>query len=101
MIDISPEYLELVAKILREQFPFAEVRAFGSRITGKSFKFSDLDLVLVCEKKIDWRLIEKLKDAFSESDLPFMVDVIDWNAISVEFKQIIEQKYEILQKPQE
>jgi len=41
-----------------------------------------------------------LKEAFEESDLPFRVDITDYNAISNEFRAIIKAKYEILQKGQ-
>jgi len=30
------------------------------------------------------------------SDLPFRVDILDWNAISPEFKKVIEQGYEVI-----
>ena len=42
-----------------------------------------------------------LREAFEESDLPFRVDVIDYNAVSDEFRAIIDAKYEILQKSDE
>lgn len=96
MIDIEPEYLELIKRILSEHFPDIEARAFGSRVDGKASKFSDLDLALVGEKKLDWRKIERLKDALSESDLPIMVDILDWNAISEEFRRVIEKKYVVI-----
>jgi len=37
------------------------------------------------------------KYAFSESDLPFMVDVLDWNTVSPRFREVIAGAYEILQ----
>jgi uncharacterized protein len=98
MIDLEEKYLAEVLRILRNQAPNCEVRAFGSRVTGKAAKFSDLDLALVGDEKLDWRKIELLKDSFSASDLPMIVDVIDWNAISDEFRATIGTKYEILQK---
>jgi len=36
-----------------------------------------------------------LRDAFSESDLPFKVDVVDWAEISESFRKVIEEKNEI------
>ncbi len=98
MIDIEGKYLAEIRRILNEQMPDCEVRVFGSRIEGNAGEFSDLDLVLVCDEKLDWRRIELLKDAFASSNLPMTIDVIDWNAISDEFRAIIDAKYEILQK---
>ena len=34
------------------------------------------------EDKLDWIMVEDIKEAFQESDLPFRVDILDWNAIS-------------------
>jgi uncharacterized protein len=97
MIDMDEKDLANVRRILKEHAPDCEVRVFGSRIEGKAGKFSDLDLALVADQKLEWRKIELLKDAFAASDLPITVDVIDWHAISDEFRTIIDKKYEIIQ----
>jgi predicted nucleotidyltransferase len=98
MIDIDEKYLAEIRRILSEQMPDCEVRIFGSRIEGKAGEYSDLDLVLVCNEKLDWRRIELLKDTFASSNLPMTIDIIDWNAISDEFRAIIDANYEMLQK---
>ena len=38
-----------------------------------------------------------LREAFEESDLPFRVDIVDYNTVSEAFRAIIEEKYEIVQ----
>lgn len=48
---------------------------------------------------LNWRLIESLKDAFSESDLPFTVDVLDWHTIPDSFRDVILRQYEVVQAP--
>ena len=101
MLDLDKKYLEKVKRILGEIVPGCEVRAFGSRVNGLAWKYSDLDLVLIAGKKIADRRIARLKDAFSESDLPFMVDVLDWNDISEDFRKIIEKEWETVQYPEE
>jgi predicted nucleotidyltransferase len=98
MIDLEREYLEIVRQILREHVPECEVRAFGSRVSGDSRRYSDLDLALVSEKELGWRKIESLKDAFSESDLPIIVDVVDWNATSEGFRGTIQDHCVVLQR---
>ena len=50
---------------------------------------SDLDLVIVGESAIPLQRMQLLEEAFSESDLPFRVDVLDWHAISPEFREQI------------
>ncbi|MBI5945269.1 MAG: nucleotidyltransferase domain-containing protein [Chloroflexi bacterium] len=99
MIEITPEHLKIVLNTLERLAPECEARVFGSRYTGKAKKYSNLDIVLVGTKKIDWRQIAKIKEAFEESTLPYRVDVLDWNAISLEFRKVIEdQGYEVIRK---
>ncbi len=87
----------LVQKILKQHFPGLEVRAFGSRVQGKAKLYSDLDLVLIGGKTLDWRKIEMLKNAFSESDLPMSVDIVDWNALSDDFRKIVSENNFLVQ----
>ena len=98
MIDLEPEHLQEVRRILRAFVPDCEVWAFGSRVTGKAQKFSDLDLALVAGHALDWQRIESLKDAFSASSLPIMVDVVDWRAVSESFQEKISKSHVVIQK---
>jgi len=98
MIDIEEKYLAEIQRILSEQAPDCEVRAFGSRIEGNADKYSDLDLVLIGNERLNWRKIESLKDAFAASDLPMIIDVIDWHTLSDEFKAVIEKSCKVIKK---
>jgi len=60
--------------------------------------YSDLDLAIVGDKKINLKILADIKEAFEESELPYRVDVLDWNAISENFRKIINEKYEVIQK---
>jgi len=82
MIDIKPVHLETVKRILAEHVPDCEVRAFGSRVVGKAKVYSDLDLAVICQGDLSAECLRHLKEAFEESDLPFRVDVLDWNRTS-------------------
>jgi len=99
MIDISPDQLQTIKEILKHHAPACEVRAFGSRFRWTAKDYSDLDLAIVGKEKFPFRKISALKTAFEESDLPYRVDVLDWHAISPEFQKVIEQGYEVIQKP--
>ncbi|MBN2590559.1 MAG: nucleotidyltransferase domain-containing protein [Sedimentisphaerales bacterium] len=98
MIDLEEKYLSEIKWILAKFVPDCEVRVFGSRIEGKAKKFSDLDLALVGKEKLDWRKIESLKDIFSATDIPIIIDAIDFNSITEEFKKIIENNYQVIQE---
>lgn len=94
MIDLQPEYLKIIKEILAQHVPNCEVRAYGSRITGKAHKYSDLDLVIIGKQRLKSETISALKEAFAISDLPIIIDVHDWHAIPTSFREIIEAKYE-------
>jgi type I restriction enzyme, S subunit len=98
MIDISPHDLKTVKRLLADYFPNVEARVFGSRYQWTAKDYSDLDIVLVGSQKLDWLKLDRLREAFAESDLPFRVDVLDWHVISPEFQQVIERGYEVIQK---
>jgi predicted nucleotidyltransferase len=98
MIKIKPEYLKQIKTILRKNASQYEVWVFGSRVTGKSWEYSDIDIALKSESKIEVEIIESLHDIFGESNLPITVDIIDLNSISDEFRKIIEENYEVIQK---
>ena len=97
MIDLLEKHLRLVREILAQQVPGIEVRAFGSRVTGKAKPYSDLDLVVVGAEKLPQEVYYRLKDSFEESTLPIRVDVLDWHRISPEFKEVIERVYQVIQ----
>ena len=86
MSNISKSQRTQVIEILRQFLPKdIQVYAYGSRVTGKARTYSDLDIAIKGNEPLSFELLGQLKEAFSESDLPFMVDLIDLNAISTEF----------------
>lgn len=96
MLDLEPKHLEMVRTILADHFPECEIRAYGSRVSGKARKYSDLDISIVGDEKLDRRRLMELRNAFDESDLPIRVDVHDWHNTSAEFQSIIEDRYEVI-----
>ena len=91
-IDLKKKYLKEIQAIIQHHAPDCRIRVFGSRATGKSGKFSDLDLAIEGSKELDLRTMVKMKNAFRESNLPFKVDVLDWLAISGDFREQINQE---------
>ncbi|MDR7122305.1 nucleotidyltransferase domain-containing protein [Rheinheimera soli] len=91
-LDISSEHLAIVQHILRQLVPSCEVWAFGSRVKGAAKPFSDLDLVIMSQQPLSLALMASLQEVFSESDLPWKVDIVDWSTTSPDFKAVIEQQ---------
>lgn len=92
MIDLAPEDLAEVRRILAEHLPGVRVMAFGSRVRGTARPYSDLDLALCAAAPLPISRLEALRDAFAASDLPFLVDVIDYAAVSPAFRQTIDAR---------
>jgi type I restriction enzyme, S subunit len=97
-IDILPEHWLLVEAILKRHVSKEEVWAFGSRVNGTARKYSDLDLVVITNRPLSLEISAALNDDFSESDLPFKVDVVDWSTTSEAFRSIIELQKVVVQE---
>jgi type I restriction enzyme S subunit len=48
-------------------------------------------LVIITDKPLSLNVIASLKEDFSESDLPWKVDIVDWATTSEPFRKIIER----------
>ncbi len=96
-IDVAAADLAEIRRILREHLPQCEVRAFGSRVTGKAKPWSDLDLAVAGPAVIPWNALSELTEAFQASELPFRVEVMDWWAASPAFQQVIDENYVVIQ----
>lgn len=98
-IDLRPGEWEIVRCILRRHLPECEVWAFGSRVKHTAKVFSDLDLVILGSQPLTLSKMADLRDDFTESDLPFKVDIVDWATTSPQFRAMIEAGYVVLQQP--
>lgn len=86
----------IVLDILRGELPGLEVWAFGSRVSGTAKPWSDLDLALISARPIGMAQMASLRDAFSQSDLPWKVDLVDWSVTSPEFRELIARRFAVL-----
>lgn len=99
-IEIRPEQWAIVRDILRTYVPHCDVWAFGSRAKGAAKPFSDLDLAVITTEPLALDLRAALADQFSESDLPWKVDVVDWALTSDVFREVIKRDKVVVQTAQ-
>jgi predicted nucleotidyltransferase len=90
---IDPKHLSIVLEILKK-YPFT-FYAFGSRVKGNPKKFSDLDLCFI--ENIPGNMQSQIDEDFEESDLPYKVDVINWNTCDESFQNIIRGDLSLVQ----
>jgi len=89
-IDVQPDHWRIVDSVLQKHVPQYDVWAFGSRARGAAKPYSDLDLAIITDRPLPLAVASALADDFSESDLPWKVDVVDWATTTDGFRRIIE-----------
>ena len=75
-----------------------EIWAYGSRVNGDSHDASDLDLVIRTADLAPLAFGELLdfQQQIQESNIPILVQVMDWNKIPASFHNNILNKYEVV-----
>ncbi|MBV5339289.1 MAG: nucleotidyltransferase domain-containing protein [Deltaproteobacteria bacterium] len=83
----------MIQRICAAHLAEIEVIAYGSRVTGTGHEGSDLDLVARNRHNpiMPVRNLAEVRDAFSESNIPILVDILDWARIPDSFREEIER----------
>jgi len=95
---IDAKSLQTVKKIIKENYPQALVWAYGSRVNGNAktaHEGSDLDLA-VKDFGAEDKDIYKLREAFTNSNIPFLIDIFDYDRLPTAFHEEIKQKYLVI-----
>lgn len=98
-IAVQPSEWPLVRDILHRHVPGCEVWAFGSRAKHAAKPYSDLDLVIVTSVPLPLNVHAALVDDFSESDLPWKVDIVDWAVTTGTFRDVVMKDKVVVQRP--
>jgi nucleotidyltransferase substrate binding protein (TIGR01987 family) len=96
MLHIDEKHLNIIVSTIKSipNIDNCSVYLYGSRIQGKSVKYSDVDLALDCNgKPVPDTLKFNLSSLFEKSMLPYTVDIIDLNSVSPVFRKKIEKDY--------
>ena len=95
-IAVPIRHLRYIVEQLKLYIPDATVWAFGSRVKGSNRTSSDLDLAVLCDKQTAKEQLPKLNELFIESDIPFKVQLLDFNRLPVNMQENIKKKYIVL-----
>ena len=98
-LDLHPRHLAELKRILSLYLPQDEVWAYGSRVRGDNHETSDLDLVVRgrSSQKIPAHTLTRLRNAFSESNIPILIEILDWARIPESFREEIGQDFRVVQ----
>lgn len=94
MIHMEQKHWEIVKEILNK-YPY-NFYAFGSRVTGTEKRLSDLDICFM--DNISGNILAHIREDFEESNLPFTVDLVDWNRCDEVFRSRIKPDLVLIQK---
>lgn len=76
-----------------------QVFIFGSRAVGSNAKWSDYDIGVLGKEKVPLSILAKIDDDLEESNIPYLVDVVDFNNVSDKFKEVASGKIILWSKP--
>jgi len=96
LLHIDEQHINIIVSIIKSipELNDCSVYLYGSRVNGKSVKFSDVDIALDChDKPVTETIKSKLAAQFEKSILPYTVDIIDINSVSHVFKAKVEKDF--------
>ena len=96
LIHVDEKHLKIIVSIIKSipELENCSVYLYGSRIQGKSVKYSDVDIALDYQgKPVPDILKMNLSSLFEKSILPYTVDIIDLNSVSSVFRARIEKDF--------
>lgn len=91
---LDAQTVNAVKKILFQFLDSQKDKAFvfGSWAIGNARTLSDIDIGIQSRRSIPDDTFSDLEEAFEESDLPYVVEVVNFNTVSDKFKAIACQK---------
>jgi hypothetical protein len=98
MVQLEEKYLQDARQIVQKYVDTNTWQPvlFGSRVAGNSRRFSDIDLGFCGSKPLPDGVPGKLWEAFDDSDIPYVVDIVDFAYTSPEFRAVAETHMENL-----
>ena len=86
-LQLEEKHWNIIKKAL-SKYPYT-FYAYGSRVKGTAWKFSDLDLCY--QEQVPLSIISQLREEFNESNLPFEVELVNWEHMRSVFQELIKQ----------
>ena len=85
---------EIIISIAKKTFKEkVTIWAYGSRVNGQAHDMSDLDLALIAKDKLDIGEFMNFKEALTDSNIPILIQALDWHRIPPYFHKNILDNY--------
>lgn len=85
-MQLTPVQVDQILRILGNG---VEVLLFGSRAKGTAREFSDIDLCIKSDRPVSHTDLSNWKERFQNSNIPYKVDVVLYEDLSEDFRQLI------------
>jgi predicted nucleotidyltransferase len=92
---LPPETLQEIQTVIKAMYPQAVVWAYGSRVNGQAQANSDIDLVIKDFGQASGN-ISKLRAALNNSNVPFLIDLLEFNSLPKSFQREILKNYVVV-----
>ena len=89
---IDEESKRKIVAVLSALFPQAEIYLFGSRARKTHSQWSDIDITLKEDKKISRYAIGEAVSMLGASNMPYKIDVVDFNSVTDDMRKSIEDE---------
>ena len=86
-LQLAEKHWNIIHQIL-SKYPY-RFYAYGSRVKGTARQFSDLDLCY--QEEIPLSALSQIREEFTESNLPFEVELVNWKYMRPRFREIIKE----------
>ena len=95
---IKKEEKERIVGLINLFVPQAAIYVFGSHARGDANEFSDLDIALDQGSKITYELLSELKTVIEALYIPYKIDVVDLQRVSLPLKENIMREHIVWKK---
>ena len=89
MKGVSEEELKIIENIITPYKDNYDFFAYGSRVKGNYRELSDLDIMIKGKNPIEVFELEEIKENFDNSNLSYVVNLVDYFSITESFYNII------------
>ena len=95
MKNIDKEVQEKIIDLITALVPDAKIYLFGSRARQTNAQWSDIDLALDTGKPLRNSAIDEVKSVLEATNIPYKVDVLDFQSISTNMQDSIKRDWKI------
>jgi predicted nucleotidyltransferase len=88
-LDIDELNYKRLLTLFSKYLPGVKVMVYGSRVTGRARRYSDIDLAVFTSAGQSEKARE-LREALEDSDIPYRIDLWEWTNIPDNWKRDIE-----------